>query len=198
MARADEGRWLRLESRFRIAAWGIGALLLLIPLVAMRFTEEVNWTASDFAFAGVLIGGVGLAYELAARSTGSLAGRAGWAVALGAAFLLVWVNAAVGIIGSEGNPANLMFAVVLAVGLGGALVARGRPEGMARAMAATAAAQALAGVVALAAGWGYDEPAASPAVVAPAATALFTGLWLLSAWLFRTGARARAQANPAA
>ncbi len=44
-------------------------------------------------------------------------------VALAAAFLLVWMNLAVGLIGSEDNPANLMYFGVLAVGFIGAIIA---------------------------------------------------------------------------
>ena len=39
---------------WRIIGWSIPATLLLLPLVAMRFTDEVNWTFSDFVFAAVL------------------------------------------------------------------------------------------------------------------------------------------------
>ena len=142
----------------------------------------MNWSPADYVFAAALIGGVGLAYWLAVRTTDSRAYRAGAAVALAAAFLLVWINAAVGIIGSEDHPANWMYFGVLAVGMAGALVARFRPRGMARALAATAATQALVVIVALVAGLGFMPQAP--------AGAFFTALWLLSAWLFRRAARA--------
>jgi CHASE2 domain-containing sensor protein len=70
------------------------------------------------------------------------------------ALLLIWITGAVGIIGSEDEPANLMYALVLAVGIVGAIIARFQPRGMAYALFATAVAQALAGIIALAAGWG--------------------------------------------
>jgi hypothetical protein len=69
-------------------------------------------------------------------------------VALAAAFLLVWVNLAVGIIGTEDYLANVMYVGVLAVGIIGAIIARFRPHGMARALFATALAQALVAVIA--------------------------------------------------
>src|SRR5918998_1257119 len=100
-------------------------------------------------------------------------------VALAAASILAWLSLGVGIIGRDGDPANLMYFGVLAVGFAGALVARFRPRGMARAMVATALAQVLAFVVALVAGWGFTGPM----------TVFFTALWLLSAWLFRKAAR---------
>ena len=72
--------------------------------------------------------------------------------ALATAFILVWVIGAVGLIGVEGDPADLMYAGALAVGVIGALLARLQPRGMALALFATAAAQALVAVIALAAG----------------------------------------------
>jgi hypothetical protein len=72
--------------RWRIAAWGGAAVLLLLPLVAMPFSEEVAWDAADFAFAGALVAGVGVIYELAVRMTGNTAYRAAVGVALAAAF----------------------------------------------------------------------------------------------------------------
>ena len=123
--------------------------ILMVPLVAMQFTSEVNWDLFDFAFMGTLIFGTGLVYQLIARKAGTVAYRAAVGVALTAAFLLVWINGAVGIIGNEGNPANLMYFAVLAVGLIGAFIARLEPRGMARALFATALVQMLVPVIAL-------------------------------------------------
>jgi hypothetical protein len=171
-----------------MAAWGVAGGLLLVPLVAMRFTDEVAWDVADFVFAGVLIGGVGLGYELAVRTSRDRAYRAGAAVALGAGLMLVWINAAVGIIGSEDDKANLMYAGVLAVAVTGAVVARFRPAGMARALVATAIAQGLVAAVALA--FGMASPVAGPGEIL-ALTGSFAALWLLSAMLFRRAAQGR-------
>jgi hypothetical protein len=54
----------------RVAA-GVGAVLS-VPLVAMLFTDQVRWTASDFASAGVLLAIIGAAFELAVKKRGSL------------------------------------------------------------------------------------------------------------------------------
>src|SRR5687768_17307062 len=71
-------------------------------------------------------------------------------LALTAAFLIVWLNAAAGLIGIEDDdPANLLYVGVLAIGFIGAVVARFQPRGMARALFATALAQALVGAIAL-------------------------------------------------
>ncbi len=134
----------------RLIVWAaVVAFILLIPLVAMQFTEEVNWDLFDFAFMGALLFGTGLAYELVARKGGTFAYRIAVGVALVAAFLLVWVNGAVGIIGNEGNPANLMYFGVLAIGIIGAFIARLEPRGMARALSAVALTQMLVPVIAL-------------------------------------------------
>ena len=172
--------------RWRIAAWSAAALILALPLVAMQFTDEVNWDAVDFALAAALIAATGIAFELAAKRSSSTTYQMAVGVALGAAFLLIWVNAAVGIIGSENNPANLMYGAVLAVGITGAAIARLRPDGMALALLATAFAQAVVGVVALIFGLGL--PHSGPAQIL-GLSGLFAGLWLMSAWLFRKAAR---------
>lgn len=123
----------RHRSRWRIAVWGTAVLLLLLPRFAMQVTDEVDWGVADFAIFGAMLLGAGGTYEFAARKTGDPASRAAVGVALAAAFLLVWMNLAVGIIGSEDNPANLMYGGVLAVGMIGAVIARFQPHGMARA-----------------------------------------------------------------
>lgn len=70
-------------------------------------------------------------------------------LALTAAFLIVWLNAAAGLIGIEDDdPANLLYVGVLAIGLIGAITARFQPRGLARALFATALAQALVGAIA--------------------------------------------------
>jgi hypothetical protein len=71
-------------------------------------------------------------------------------LALTAAFLIVWLNAAAGLIGIEDDdPANLLYVGVLAIGFVGAIIARLQPRGMARALFVTALAQALVGGIAL-------------------------------------------------
>ncbi len=162
------------------------AFILLLPLLAMQFTDEVVWDLADFAVAGALLFGAGLTYELIARKAGHIAHRAAVGVAVAAALLLVWMNLAVGIIGNEGNPANLMYIGVLAVGIIGAFIARLDPRGMARVLFATAGAQMLVPVIALIIGppqvssWG-----AAGVVGVLIMNAFFATLWLGSALLFR-------------
>lgn len=165
------------------------AALLMVPLVAMQFTEEVNWTTLDFAVAGCLLFGSGLAYVLIAQGTNHVAGRAAACLAVAAALMLVWVNLAVGIIGSEDNPANLMYAGVIGVEIVGASIARLRPSGMSVALFATALAQALIAVVAFAGGLGATEPPGRGGILV--LNVFFAALFAASAWLFRHTARAK-------
>jgi hypothetical protein len=166
---------------WRIAAWGTAALLLLLPLVAMQFSDEVVWTGFDFAFAGAMIGGVGLLFEMTVRMARNNAYRSAIGFALAAAFLIVWANGAVGMIGNEDNPYNLLFIAVIGLALIGAIAARFRPAGMALAM--TAAAVAHGGVAIV----GMFADARGGAV-----SLVFAGFWLLSAALFRKAAREQA------
>jgi hypothetical protein len=160
--------------------------MLLLPLVAMQFSDEVNWSVADFALAGALLMGTGISYELAVRMTGNTAYRAALGVALAGAFILVWLSAGVGIIGKDGDPANLMYLGVLAVGMIGAVMARLRPAGMARALLAMALAQALVAAMALIAGLG--SPWSGP-VELLLLNGFFVALFVGSAWLFRKAAR---------
>lgn len=169
------------SSPWRAAMWAAALALLLLPWVAMQFTAEVDWTPGDFTIFGVMLLGACGAMELGARMNGHLAYRTGVAVAVAAGFLLVWVNLAVGIVGSEHNPANLMFAGVLLVPAIGALAARFRAPGMVRALTATAAAQAIAAGAVLWLGHGYEA----------LLTCFFVALWAVSALLFRWAASAR-------
>ena len=166
-------------SRWRMAMWGVAAFLLLLPLVAMQFTREVNWEAGDFLVMGIMLTVACGTCEMAARISGNGAYRAAVGIAVVISFLLVWINLAVGIIGTEDNVLNLMYGGVIAVAVVGSLVAGFRAAGMAKAMFAAAAAQLLVAVVAQIEGhftWGL--------------TLFFVLLWLVSAGLFRKASEA--------
>jgi hypothetical protein len=66
----------------------VTACVLLVPLVAMQITDEVDWGVADFVLAGVLLGGTGLLLELAARKPGKLAYLAA-AIAIGVAAIVL-------------------------------------------------------------------------------------------------------------
>lgn len=86
-----------LSSAARLILWGTIAALLLLPAVAMRFTAEVNWGREDFIAAAILLGGAGLALELAFRFLTTPLRRIVAAGAIMAVLVLVWVELAVGI-----------------------------------------------------------------------------------------------------
>ncbi|GAB2846746.1 hypothetical protein [Hymenobacter ruber] len=173
----------------------VTVFLLLIPLVAMQFTKEVNWTLFDFVFAGGLVFGTGLMYQLVASRANTTAYRLGVGLALAAGFLLIWLNGAVGLIGSENNPANLLYAGVLAVAAVGALLARFRALGMARTMAAAALAQVAVPLLALLIWrpWSATADEAWNTAQVLGVTGMFVVLWAGAALLFRRAAATDAQ-----
>ncbi|MEW6743973.1 MAG: hypothetical protein AB1486_14575 [Planctomycetota bacterium] len=99
-------------------------------------------------------------------------------IAVAAALLLVWMQGAVAT--ADDSP-GLIFLGVLVVGLIGTVIARFRPQGMARALFATALAQALVAVMAMIAWKQYVEISIL--------NGFFIALWIGSALLFRKAAR---------
>ena len=75
-------------------------IILLIPLIAMQFTDEVNWTLFDFIIAGALLLGTGLMCELAIRKINKIKYRIAICLALLVLLLLIWAELAVGIFGT--------------------------------------------------------------------------------------------------
>ncbi|MFN3446061.1 MAG: hypothetical protein ACK44D_09985 [Bacteroidia bacterium] len=71
--------------------------LLLIPLIAMQFTNEVNWSVSDFVIMGGLLFGTGLLCELIMRKVKSVTNRMIICGAVLFVFFLIWVELAVGL-----------------------------------------------------------------------------------------------------
>jgi hypothetical protein len=175
--RADTGLW----NVWRIARWTAVLGLLLLPLVMMQFNDEWNWTVGDFLFAGTMIGGVALLYELAERASGSRAYRAGAAVVLITCLLTVWTT----IVRDDGN-GMLFFELVMAA-VAGSFAAWFRPAGMARSMIGVAVMQMLVGIAVATA------PSAAGFPGGASRALLFSGffalLWLVSAAFFRAAAR---------
>ena len=163
----------------------ITAAVLAVPALAMAFqigvpdpgsgTDGVNWGPMDFAIVGVLVLGAGLLFEYASSRAGNVAHRLAVGISVLAGLGLVWVNLAVGMIGNEGNPANLMYVLVLAVALIGASVGRFESREASLAMFATAGAHVIVVVVALAANLGPELRA----------DAFFIAAWIASGVLFR-------------
>ncbi len=164
---------------WRIAGWGMGALILLLPLAAMAVTDEVRWTAGDFAFAAAMLGGVGGAMELAVRSRHGAAFRLGTAAMLAAASLILWVNAAVGIIGDEHDDWNLLYPALLACVLGLAALGRFRPRALAHAALLGAAGSVALGILAVALIGDGPDPVLTVAAAHMVFAALFGGATIL-------------------
>jgi hypothetical protein len=176
----------RIGSPWRIAGWGTAVVLLAAPFVAMRLhAEGVNWSAGDFVFAGVIFATVGGLLELAVWKIESGWYRTAVAIALLANLLVVWVNLAVGIVGSEHNPLNQLFFLALLIGIAIACIARFRAAGMARAMLASGISLLIA--FAIASMSRADESHVHHGIEL-AGTSIFAALFFASAWLFRRAA----------
>jgi hypothetical protein len=163
---------------WRILGWGGAAALLAVPAVAMRFTNEVNWSPGDFIFAAMLFGLVGLTLELAVRSSRDWAWRGGIALMALSCLLLVWANGAVGMIGNEDTSYNLLFLGLIPLAIVGGAIVRFRAAGMVWVLLGAAGAQ-----IAIAAAGASVDPRGA------VFSTLLSGFWLLGALLFRLAAR---------
>ena len=95
----DAGSQGALAKSLALVLLGTGAILT-IPLVAMRFTREVNWSVSDFLVAGILLAGIGSLYVLLTRKLRTTNQRRAIGGGLLLTLLLTWAELAVGIFGS--------------------------------------------------------------------------------------------------
>jgi len=118
----------------------ITLLILLIPLLGNHFVDGWNWPPGAFVRVGAIIFGIGLTYELVTRNRDAIAYRAAVGIAFATGFLLMWGNF-VQMADVTRAPA-MYFGVPIVLAIG-AVVARLRPNGMARALFVTALAQAL-------------------------------------------------------
>lgn len=166
---------------WRLTGWTAALALLTMPAIAMRFTSEVNWTATDFVFAAVLLALLGGGLELAARFAGARPRALGIAVATLAAFLTLWANAAVGLIGSEQASVNRGFTLLVFVGFSSAALFRLRPVPMRWILGLIAMGQPTLGIAAR-----YIMPGHA---VEWGVVAFFTLLWGMAAGCFHVAAR---------
>ena len=166
-------------AKWRLTIWSLAALVMLVPTVAQLTVADMNWDAFDFGvFAAMLLAGCA-GFEVVLRlGAANTAYRIAACLAISGAFLMVMANLAVGIIGNEGNPVNLLFFALLALGAFGALAVRLEAAGMARVMLLLAAAQALLGLGLAVTGVGFT----------PVFTVFYVLLWLGAGQLFRRAA----------
>jgi len=73
------------------------ALLLLVPAVAMHFTDEVSWGPGDFVVAAVLLFGAGTIMVMGVRHARSLFARAAVVTVVALGLAAVWAELAVGL-----------------------------------------------------------------------------------------------------
>jgi hypothetical protein len=174
----------------RLLGWmAIVLTLLLVPFVAMQFSDEVQWSLGDFLVLGSLLFAIGLSYELIARAAHNKTYKIAFMMALLTAFLLFMANTAVGIIGSEHQEANLLYALVLLVGLVGSLISKFRAGGMAKTLFAVTGIQLMVPVIAIIV-WPPSEISWSPSVLGVfLISAFFAFLFYLSGRLFKRSAR---------
>ena len=133
---------------WRIAGWGALLALLILPAVAMRFTPEVSWTASDFIFAAIILAALGIGGEIALRVGRDAPHRSGIGIAALGGFLTVWINGAVGMLGSENEPTNLIFIAMVGVAIVASFLVWFRPSSMRWIMAVLSAGQFMVGIAA--------------------------------------------------
>ncbi|MFN7165271.1 MAG: hypothetical protein ACK4P2_10690 [Hyphomonas sp.] len=172
-----------------LIAAGVTLALLMVPLIAMRYTDDVQWTLFDFAVAGSALFVTGIAFNLFLGRTGNLAYRSAAAIALGATLLHFWANSAVGMIGPETDDFNRAYHLIWILGLAGAAFARLRPGPMSYVMLGMALGHAGLGWAALELGKQGESPSGTLEIFS--VTGAFSGLFLLSAWLFSEASGAR-------
>ena len=74
--------------------------ILLIPLIAMQLTNEVNWSLFDFIIMGAMLTITGLLGEIIFKKVKKNKHRVALYVVVAIIFLLIWAELAVGIFGT--------------------------------------------------------------------------------------------------
>ena len=170
---------------------GVVTLVLLsIPLIAMQFTDEVKWSVMDFILMGALIFGAAITFEWISSRGSSLIYRLAVGLSVLTLFLRAWADLAVGVIGSEDNPANLMYFAMILIGIVGALIVRFRAKGMAMVSFTMAGVQILIPIMALVIWTGNFEPGI---IQVFAINLFFVLMFLVSAMLFKRAEISKSQ-----
>lgn len=173
--------------QYAVSASLVAAFLLLLPLSAKLILDGMAWSFFDFVAAWILLFGAGFTYRMVARKMGNISYRAAVGVAVSTALFLVWSNLAVGLLGSEDNPANWMYVGVLAIGFLGSIITQLQPKGMSYVLFAMASAHFFVAIIALMAGL-HLSPESSVAEIL-GVNGFFAVLWIASALLFRNAAQ---------
>ena len=83
---------------WRAALWALPGVLLILPAIAMIFTDEVRWTATDFIAAAAVFAFVGCAIELSVRFVDQSVIRMALICGVLLAALAIWADGAIGIL----------------------------------------------------------------------------------------------------
>lgn len=175
--------------RWQLKVWIGAALFFLLPVIGQLAVDGFRWGPGDFVMFATMLVVLCSLYEVASRISGSLAYRTAAGIVLLSCFALVFINLAVGIIGSEDHPANMMYFAVVLPGFLAALFVRFSPAGMVRVMIMMGVAQIIVAIVGASVAW--TTPDADPN--RPLGTLVLSGAfalaWLLSAYLFNIAAK---------
>ena len=156
-------------------------LLLSVPLIAMQFTAEVNWSFGDFLLAALLLMTTGVLLTRASLAVADLRIKIATGLTLLSVLTLIWINLAVGLIGSEGTWQNMLFFLIPVILLMGAFRSSLNPVGMVYTLLAMALFQAL--VILLLA---FILPSTDLLLPELILCSIFILIWLLAARLYQS------------
>ena len=88
------------QNQRTLALYTVPAVLLLMPLIAMLFTKEVDWSGSDFIIGGILLFGTAGVIDLVLRNVKTAKNRIIFSLLVLAVLFLVWAELAVGVFGT--------------------------------------------------------------------------------------------------
>lgn len=159
----------------------IVGLLLLIPVWGNSNVEGWNWTAFDFVWAAIVLSCAGLSLEFFITRPYSTTYKAAGALAVVTALLMIWINAAVQIVG-EDNPTNAIYVLTVAVLLFGSVASKFKADNMPRVLHAAALMTAVAPII----GFTFWREDFTPGILHVfVLNAFFIMMWMLSAMLFK-------------
>ncbi len=81
----------------------VTSIVLMLPLIGMQISTDVDWGVIDFAIMGTLLLGTGLTFVLITRKIKNTKHRIILGICLLLAFLYVWAELAVGIFTNLGS-----------------------------------------------------------------------------------------------
>lgn len=137
-----------MQNKKRFTIWAIITTLIIIIILTKQFISKIEWNET-IAYILIILT-IGAIYELwQLLKIHNRTYRIALSVGIFGAFLILRVNGAVGIIGSEDNPANLMYWVVLLIMLIGSLISRFKEHWMSLTFFSAAIVQILIPIFAL-------------------------------------------------